>query len=293
MPWYHRNRTYSSTVSGSAGIQRSQTDSILLASSPMKTSHVWAVCVTALLCLHLGTTVTDGAEVRFDYTNGPNGPANWGNFPGWETCKTGRMQSPMLITPDIMVTDKKLDAKLGTNYPKCPIPANISNNGHTIEVAVSGLELKINKVKYYSRQMHVHYPSEHTILGYTFPLELHLVHVEPATGKIAVIGWLFTLGADSPFLAQFFDNLPTYTPGSEETFPIDPIKFLLSTEGTYGRYMGSLTTPPCSEGVTWTLMLWDFPTVSTNQLNLLKAALPEANARPTQPANGRKLRIST
>lgn len=260
----------------------------------MKTSHVQAIWVTALLCLHsLGSSCTNAQTASFDYTNGPDGPAHWGDLlPAWKTCKTGKMQSPMLITPDIMVTNHNLDDELGTHYPDHPIPANITNNGHTVELFLSGLELTIKGVKYYSKQFHFHYPSEHTILGYTFALELHLVLIEPVTQKIAVIGWLFIEGENSPFLAQFFDKLPKYVPGSDALYPVHPIRFP-ETKGTYGRYMGSLTTPPCSEDVTWTLMLWDFPTVSSKQLNQLKAALPHRNARPTHPANGRKFYIST
>jgi len=248
--------------------------------------NTWAL---AVLLFTTGVLATE-----FDYTDGPLGPENWGDLdPAWATCKTGMMQSPLEITAMNMVTDDKLDAKLKGNFPDGAVPANISNNGHTIELAipVDATTLKINNVEYKGRQMHFHYPSEHTIMGYTFPLELHLVHlheVSPGVNKIAVIGWLFTLGEESPFLNQFINKLPH----EGEDYPIDPVK-LLSSEGTYGRYMGSLTTPPCTENVTWTLKLWDFPTVSQHQLDMFKAALPHPNARPVIPAKGRNFYIST
>jgi len=72
---------------------------------------------------------------EFDYTTGPNGPAHWGDLnTTWATCKTGMMQSPLAITPEIMVTDDALNKKLKGKFPKDPVPASISNNGHSIEV---------------------------------------------------------------------------------------------------------------------------------------------------------------
>lgn len=90
--------------------------------------------ISLLTCALTVVSIDIFIAVFFDYTSGPNGPAHWGDFPGWETCKTGMMQSPIAVTPDLMVTDNDLDSELDTHYPEHPIPATISNDGHTVEV---------------------------------------------------------------------------------------------------------------------------------------------------------------
>jgi len=73
---------------------------------------------------------------EFDYTTGPNGPAHWGDLnTTWATCKTGMMQSPLAITPEIMVTDNNLDSELNADFPDNPVPSVISNDGHSIGVS--------------------------------------------------------------------------------------------------------------------------------------------------------------
>jgi carbonic anhydrase len=145
-------------------------------------------------------------EVRFDYGDGPRGPAHWGDLNvNWTKCKTGKYQSPMMITPGIMVTDPRL-GDLDAEYSSEPVAANISiNEGYAVEVMVnpdSGL-LKVNGVRYRPHQFHFHLGSEHKLPGHSFPMELHLVHTSEEDPTVtAVVAWLFVQGPDSPFLAQ-------------------------------------------------------------------------------------------
>ncbi|KAG0564594.1 hypothetical protein KC19_8G123700 [Ceratodon purpureus] len=261
---------------------------------------VWGIliAIVVLLCqctsqVSAGDIPQSNDGVTFDYEkDGPRGPARWGDLKSaWAQCKRGVRQSPMFINADNMVTDPRL-GKLDAKYTSKCVPTNISNDGHEVELTVpaSAGVLKINNVVYRPAQMHFHMPSEHKILSHTFPLEMHMVHLSKDS-RIAVIAWLFTLGEDSPFLAQFIDKLPSNKNPNVQT-KIAPIK-LPKLERSYGRYEGSLTTPPCLEKVTWTVMLWNFPTVSKSQLKKMKAAMPQENARPSVPCHGRKFRINS
>ncbi|KAG0616467.1 hypothetical protein M758_5G118000 [Ceratodon purpureus] len=254
--------------------------------------------LAAYLCLQIISfglvhAQEQGDDVRFDYGDGPNGPAHWGDLNvNWTKCKTGKYQSPMRITPDIMVTASRL-GDLDAEYSSEPVAANISINvGYAVEVKVSpnsGL-LKINGVRYRPQQFHFHLGSEHKILGHSFPMELHLVHTSEEDPNVrAVIAWLFVKGEDSPFLAQFDGKLPK--PDSYPSIFSLPSITLPKLEESYARYQGSLTTPPCSEGVTWTVMLWNFPTISERQIQMFKAAMPKENVRPSMPSHGRRFRI--
>ncbi|CAK9197673.1 unnamed protein product [Sphagnum troendelagicum] len=214
----------------------------------------------------------------YDYGSGPYGPDLWGELkPEWELCKTGISQSPLAITPNIMITDPTL-GELDIFYTPNAVNATISNTGHAIEVDVGpevGI-LKIYNVTYRPKQFHFHMPSEHQILEYRFPLELHLLHKSEDGLQTAVIAILFQHGPQNPFLAQVCMYLPVYTK-YEETVNLCPIIFfgdMLRLGHTYGRYQGSLTTPPCTEKVIWTIMLWNWPTVSSHQLQGLRAVLP-------------------
>ncbi|KAG0591001.1 hypothetical protein KC19_1G142100 [Ceratodon purpureus] len=198
-------------------------------------------------------------------------------------------QSPINIVAADMVKDDGL-GKLDARY-KAKINATIANDGHAVVVDLppkSGA-LKIKGVTYHPAQFHFHMPSEHHIMNQSFPLEMHLVH-KSEDGKLAVVGFLFVEGEESEFLAQFVDKLPSYKEPNVKS-NIGKIR-LLRQNRNYGRYMGSLTTPPCAENVTWTVMLWNFPTVSAHQLKLLSDSVPHTNNRPTFSSKGRNFHTS-
>ncbi|KAG0556498.1 hypothetical protein KC19_11G058200 [Ceratodon purpureus] len=248
--------------------------------------------VLLLLWLHYSSVSCQAVPAKpvkvYDYSNGPYGPANWGNFPGWEKCKTGSQQSPINVTRDVVVR-----IPLDVAYKWEPVASDIYNDGHTptVEVLVKNAGVvTISGVKYELVDFHFHTPSEHRILGQSFSMEQHLVH-KSADGKIAVIALFYNLGPlASKFLAQFFDKLPPYTPPYVRT-PIN-IQLPLLQHNSYYRYDGSLTTPPCDEGVVW-IVLDQISSLSSDQLQKLKASKPEDNARPLQARNGRKVTYST
>lgn len=233
-----------------------------------------------------------GDEVHWDYSGGSHGPGGWGDLKAeWGVCKSGSRQSPIAITALDLVTDRSL-GKLDAKYRK-RVHATLYNSGHGAEVSMpagSG-RLRIGGETYRPVQFHIHMPSEHTIMNQSFPLELHLVH-KSDDGKLAVIGFLFEEGGESEFLAQFAHEVPSSnSPGVK--VDLGHIK-MMKPERNYGTYMGSLTTPPCAEGVTWILSLFNFQTASAEQLAKLRASVPKGhNNRPTFGSAGRGFRMRT
>ncbi|XP_011075358.1 alpha carbonic anhydrase 7 [Sesamum indicum] len=231
-------------------------------------------------------------ETSFSYVVGAtDGPQNWGNLnPNWTLCGTGKSQSPINIL-DYKVKLNRTLGDLNINYR--PAEALIRNAGYEIEVKWTGDAggVIINGDEFKLQEVHWHTPAEHTVNGIRFNMELHIVHVNSG-GDIAVVGILYKLGPADPFLAQFLPYLPS---ASEEGFPlgiVDPSSVKIPGREYY-RYNGSLTTPPCSENVTWTIFK-RVKTVSIEQVHALKDAIDDentGNARPIQPLNGRTVYI--
>lgn len=219
------------------------------------------------------------APTHWSY-EGEEGPEHWGELdPAYEMCSKGKSQSPINISSPI---EQDL-ANIAFHYQ--PSEVNILNNGHTAQVDYdAGSYLELGGVRFDLTQFHYHAPAEHEVDGKLFPAELHLVHTG-ADGKLAVVGLLLQEGAANAAFDAFLNHLP-----SEESDPIDAglkIKaadFLPSVQTTY-RYSGSLTTPPCSEGVSWLVMNTPVE-LSSAQLSKLQNLL-EANNRPVQPLNER------
>jgi carbonic anhydrase len=162
----------------------------------------------------------------------------------------------------------------------------ILNNGHTIQVNVApGSTAIVNGQRYDLLQFHFHHPSEHLLSGKAQDLEVHFVH-KAASGALAVIGVFITPGAANATLQAVFDAMPAKEgPEVATSATIDPDQLLSS--GPYYRYMGSLTTPPCSEGLTWSV--FEKPITASKDQILAFAKLFANNARPVQPLNNRFL----
>jgi carbonic anhydrase len=163
----------------------------------------------------------------------------------------------------------------------------VSNNGHTFQVNVDkGSSIKVDGKTFELLQFHFHTPSEHTVDGRPFPLELHLVH-QAADKSLAVIGVLMTEGTSNSVLAKFWDKLPK-TASEVDTGQNIELKDLLP-RGTddYFTYAGSLTTPPCSESVRW-IVLQQPVQVAKAQIATFRAVFPN-NSRPTLPLGARYL----
>jgi carbonic anhydrase len=218
-----------------------------------------------------------GHAVHWDYA-GEMGPENWGDeFP---TCGKGQKQSPLNITGPF---EKSKDT-LVVNYKEGPL--KILNNGHTIQVNVEpGSTLKINKEVYNLLQFHFHRPSEEQIDGKPMAMVAHFVH-KNAEGKLAVLGVLLNEGKDNDAIKVLWDNAPKSE--GPEVMP-EKVKFnpasLVPAALTHYSYEGSLTTPPCTEGVNFYILK---TTVDIAKKQV--ADFPfKRNARPVQPLNGRKI----
>jgi carbonic anhydrase len=213
---------------------------------------------------------------------GEEGPAHWADLdPAYEMCGTGKNQSPI----DIASPGERDLANIVFHYQ--PSEVNILNNGHTVQVNYdAGSYIELDGIRYDVAQFHYHAPSEHEIDGEFFPAELHLVH-KSADGKLAVVGLLLQEGAANAAFDPFINNLPAETSEVKDAgVTINAMDFLPGIQTTY-RYSGSLTTPPCSEGVSWLIMTTPVE-LSAAQLSKL-ASLFEGNNRPIQPLNERSL----
>ncbi|PKU61578.1 alpha carbonic anhydrase 7 isoform X1 [Dendrobium catenatum] len=231
-------------------------------------------------------------EKEFSYEVGSeNGPDNWGQIhEDWAACGVGKLQSP------IDLKDERVEVVDGLGLLRRtyrPAPAVMKNRGHDIMLKWEGDAggLWINGTEYKLKQLHWHSSSEHTINEHRYHLELHMVH-ESAYKKIAVVGILYQLGRPDRFLAKvasYIKKLTDLEEGAEEKLGwVNPWRVRWGSKKYY-RYMGSLTTPPCTEGVTWTIIK-KIRTVSREQVRLLREAVHdefEDNARPTQPINER------
>jgi carbonic anhydrase len=221
------------------------------------------------------------SPVHWTY-EGEEGPAHWGELdPTYELCGTGKNQSPV----DIASPGEQDLANIVFHYQ--PSEVNILNNGHTVQVNYDpGSYIELDGARYDLLQFHYHAPSEHEIGGKVFPAELHLVH-RSADGKLAVVGLLLQEGSAHAAFDPFIDNLPADASEVQDAGgTINAMDFLPGIPTTY-RYSGSLTTPPCSEGVSWLVMTMPVD-LSSTQLSKLEG-LFEGNNRPVQPLNGRSL----
>ena len=222
---------------------------------------------------------------------GAEGPAHWGTISTkFASCQNGRAQSPIDIvsparaaTPDAIVA---AFAPASLRVVHHEHVADALNNGHTIQVNYSeGDTLTVGGRAYQLVQYHFHAPSEHTVEGKQFPMEMHLVHTN-GEKQLAVIGVLIVEGAHNAAFDPIWANLPV-TKGVEkhlEHVTVDVDALLPKAHTTY-RYDGSLTTPPCSEGVKWFVMTTPIA-LSPAQIGAF-TALFHGNSRPVQPLNGR------
>jgi len=211
---------------------------------------------------------------------GATGPQHWGDLdPKFAVCSKGRAQSPIDIAAPqgVNLTD------LTFNYS--PTTLNVINTGETIRINYdAGSSIVYNEITYNLVQFHFHHPSEHTINGKAFDLELHLVHQDSA-GNLAVVGVLITKGkADNPAYASIFDNLPAQA-GTKAVPTKLNVDDLLPKDRRYYTYLGSLTTPPCTQGVRWLLLTTPIE-LSQKQIDTFSTIF-HLNARPVQPLNNR------
>ena len=215
---------------------------------------------------------------------GHTGPTYWGDLDKkFQMCKLGKNQSPIDINKKNLIKSCLTPLKLEYNSKA----AYIINNGHTIKVNINhGSFLYIDGKKFELKQFHFHTPSENTINGKHFPMEAHLVHLNK-NGEIAVIAIMFKIGKENKALKKFQNKISnTLNIKHKINSYLNPIELIPTTKDYY-RFNGSLTTPPCSEGVRW-FVFKEAVEISQQQLNQFSNIMGKNN-RPTQPINARKV----
>jgi len=225
-----------------------------------------------------------GEKPHWGYV-GEEGPQAWGNLSAdWAVCGTGVEQSPI----DLMSPDDADLADIVFNYSESAV--TVLNNGHTIQANYdAGSSIDLDGEAFNLLQFHMHAKSEHTLEGAYFPLEIHLVH-QAESGQLAVVGIMVQEGDANEALAAVWDNMPT-----EKTDPMmvdgammNAADFLPADQSSF-RYMGSLTTPPCSEQVRWHVLTSPI-TMSADQIGAFTSIF-DNNFRPIQALNERTLII--
>lgn len=242
-----------------------------------------------LLAVMLGSFVT--LAVRAAQEHHPphwtyEHPEQWGKLdPAYSSCSSGRTQSPI----DVKNAKPGDLPPLKTDYQD--VPLNIIDNGHTIQVNYApGSVLSVGDKTYALKQFHFHHPAEEHVNGRSFPLVAHLVHAD-AEGHLAVVAVLFETGTTNPLIDTLWQNIPSEKEEAKDVPSVSVrARDLLPGERGYFTFAGSLTTPPCTEGVTW-YVLQSHATLSQEQIDAFARIYP-LNARPIQPTNRREIRQS-
>lgn len=257
----------------------------------------------ALFMINVSEAAIDNAAtVAWGY-QGAKGPAYWGSLsPDYQLCTTGKEQSPINITNAV----KSRINTLQINYQPAPLKTiddgytilnlnghqTLVNIGHTLQLNFDQNEaketVKFNGDEYYLIQLHFHTPSETLINGQKFPMEIHFVN-QSRDGKILVLAVFVETGNDNTALQTILEHLPKaqnllYAPHDVN---VSLLK-LLPENKTYYSFTGSLTTPPCTQGLQWVVL--EHPIMATaEQIFAIKKAVGENNARPIQPTNKRQI----
>ncbi|PEM27741.1 carbonic anhydrase [Bacillus wiedmannii] len=215
---------------------------------------------------------------------GTTGPEYWGELkPEYKICLNGQEQSPIDIKTE-QIKSTVDNNPLQINYQ--PISFSIKNNGHSIEGKANSSDdyLTLGGNRYTLKQFHFHTPSEHQFEGKHADMELHLVH-QNDQGQLAVVGIMIKEGQKNEGFAAMWQNLPHRKNIKADVQHTIDIKQILPSDHSSFRYMGSLTTPPCTENVQWIVMKQTIE-MSKKQIKVFHKLFP-TNNRPVQPINGR------
>ena len=232
----------------------------------------------AAACLAAPLWAADHAHWGY---SGHDGPQHWGQLdPAYSSCASGRQQSPVNLHG---FADGKLPP---IRFQYGAGGHELFNNGHTVQVNYTvGSDITLDGHRYDLKQFHFHSPSENRIDGKSYPLEAHFVHAD-AQGHLAVVAVMFQLGEENKALDEAWNVLPMHSGDHHVMHKTVLAGDLLPRDKSYYRYDGSLTTPPCSEGVVWLVMKTPLQ-VSQAQLDKFSQAVHGPNNRPLQALNGR------
>jgi carbonic anhydrase len=248
--------------------------------SRMKKRRIVLSLIIVGLCM--ASIVIAGEKVHWGYS-GHEGPGHWGELdPKYSACSEGKNQSPVNLTGMI---ESDLPA-IAISYQ--PGGNEVLNNGHTIQVNYKpGSTISVNGHEFELKQLHFHSPSENTIEGKSYPMEAHFVHADKE-GNLAVIALMFKTGEQNAELEKAWAHMPEKSGEKYELPKSVDANMLLPNDRDYYRFNGSLTTPPCSEGVWW-LVMKSVSTASKEQIDAFSHTMHHPNNRPVQPANARAI----
>ncbi len=255
-------------------------------------------CLSTAIFLLASFAFAADTTVQWGYT-GKTAPQDWGKLsPSFVTCAQGQVQSPIDI-PSTGVNS--VPYALAIHYQRAPMiimdqgylapdesTQSIENKGHGIQLnfVSTGEWISFAGQKYQLQQFHIHTPSENEINGKTYPLEIHFVHSN-TKGQGLVIAVFVKEGPANPALQNLINHFPKKlgVPVLIKGQYVNPYN-LLPNNYSYYSFMGSLTTPPCAEGIQWVVLSTPI-TASAAQIKAFTRAADGHNARPVQPVNGR------
>lgn len=232
-----------------------------------------------VLTLFASNAVFAGANLDWGYAN-QQAPEHWADISEKYAACNGKNQSPINIDQTIKAELPPLKFNYVSNSK------SIINNARTVQVNFNeGNYLLLDNKKFELKQFHLHSPSENRIHGKTYPMEMHLVHASPE-GELTVVALMFEEGKKNEKLAKLWKEFPK-TAGDTKTLKHQDIASAFLPENLdYYRFNGSLTTPPCSEGVRW-IVLKDVQQASAKQIKAFSKLMEHPNNRPTQAQNAR------
>ena len=270
---------------------------------------VW-LAIGSFAVLHVtAATASDNAPVpapaqlpHWSYAEG-EGPAQWAELSSkYSLCGEGLRQSPIDLVEnsvaDSVGDEKATNRRIGFQYSASPLRivrqssiSDVLNSGHTIQINPGGESmLDLDGEHFRLVQFHFHAPSEHTLDGRRFQMEMHAVH-QSQSGELAVVGVFIQSGVAHPTIGQLWAHIPENEGmiDHHENVEIKP-GALLPAKISLFRYSGSLTTPPCNENVRW-IVIAEPIELSEEQIETFKKFYPKNN-RPLQPLNGRKMNLT-
>lgn len=214
--------------------------------------------------------------------SGAGGPDEWAKLTPESSACAGKNQSPIDLNGFIKADLKAIQFAYQAGGKE------IVNNGHTIQINYApGSSIKLENVQFELKQFHFHAPSENLIKGKSYPLEGHFVHADK-DGNLAVIAVMYKEGAENKALSTLWSVMPKEANEKADLANAFSATKLLPVKRSYYRFSGSLTTPPCSEGVRWMVMK-NPVSVSKEQIGAFSQVLHHPNNRPVQATNARTI----
>jgi len=252
----------------------------------MKLSSLIFASLTATV---LSASTTHSATHNWSYHD-DTPPEEWGEVS--KICVTGKLQTPINIQTDKTVPAIKGKDELKFFNYHTGINSSLINNGHTVKVtpefqnSYNQPYITVDGKLFNLLQFHIHTHSENRIDGKQSDLVAHFVH-QSYNGDLAVVAVFFDVGEENMAISKYWDIMPKHIDEKATLDNIDISQVLPNDTSKFYTFMGSLTTPPCSENVKW-FILKDKQTISANQIKSLRKIYPN-NFRPIQSKNSRTI----